>query len=251
MRTQSPWRALVLLACFAGHPAFAQETDQARRLAELRADVERLAGEIDQTREDARGEIRSLELQKTDLEARIRSEEVRAQELQRLLEKQREVIQFDQAAGAALVPVLLDGLAKVKASIEAGLPYRVDDRLAEVTKLEQQLQAGTLTPQRASNRVWQLVEDELRLARENVMDKTNIVLEGKEMLVEVGRVGMLMMFFRTQDGRVGAVRGGPGAWRYEVLSGAAATQADAYIEALGKQIRVGYFDLPNVVLESR
>lgn len=243
------WMRIPGLALLLAMPglAFADETEQARRLAELRAEVEQLSSEIQQVKDEARGELRSLELQKSDLEARIRGEEVRVKELERLMERQREALSGEQVAGEVLKPVLLDALAQLRTSVEGSLPYRVDERLADVDKLSNQLQDGTLTPQRGTTRVWQLIEDELRLTRENIMDRQVLNVDGGEVLVDVARVGMVMMYFRTSDGRFGVVGGKPGAWSTEVRTGADAGQIGALFDALEKQVRVGYFDLPNVL----
>jgi septal ring factor EnvC (AmiA/AmiB activator) len=135
-------------------PANAAESEQARRLAQLRAEVENLASEVEATKEDARGELMSLERQQTELEARIRQEEVRVEELRRTIDRQREALRAEQIAGEVLTPVLKEGLQAVRESIRAGLPYRLDERIEAVDKLENQLDADTLTPQRATTRVW-------------------------------------------------------------------------------------------------
>lgn len=237
-----PWLALAGVAR-------ADESDQARRLAELRAEVENLAAEIEQVKEEARGELRSIELQKTDLEARIRQEEVRVKELERLMARQKEALESEKIAGEVLTPVLLGALGDIRASIRATLPYRTEDRLVEVDKLETQIQDGSLTPQRATTRVWQLIEDELRLTRENILDEQVAALPDGEALVQVARIGMVMMFWRADDGTIGTVTGTPGSWSYVALSGSDATQVEALFDALEKQVRVGYFQLPNHLVE--
>jgi hypothetical protein len=249
-RTPISLRSLALaLALTLPVAALADDSEQARRLATLRAEVENLASEVDQIKDDARGELRSLELQQTDLEARIRQEEVRVEELGRLIERQKENLKAEQIAGEVLTPVLVDALARVRRSIEAGLPYHTEDRLAEVDKLAGQLQEQTLTPQRAATRIWQLIEDELRLSRENIMDRQVVVLDGSEVLVDVARIGMVLMYFRTEDGRIGAVTGKPGAWLYQVVTDSRVAQIEGLFDALEKQVRVGYFELPNTLVE--
>lgn len=250
MRHRALIRITLAFALIAPSSAHASESEQASRLAELRAEVERLAADVEAEKEDRRGELRSLELQRTDLEARVRQEEVRTQELERLIERQREMLQADDVAGEVLTPVLLDALAKLRGSVESGLPYRVPERLAEIDKLENQLRGGTLAPQRATTRIWQLIEDELRLTRENIMDRQVVVLDGDEVLVDVGRVGMVMMFFRTEDDRVGRVSGQPGAWSYDVYTTSAEIAGvTTLFDALDKQVRVGFFELPNALTE--
>jgi hypothetical protein len=65
----------------------------------------------------------------------------------------------------------------------------------------------------------------------------------------VAKVGAVMLFFRTADGRVGAARYGSGGWRFEAFEDEVQQkQVLAYFDSLGKQIRQGWFELPNVLV---
>ena len=235
---------LALLLAPVAHAA----DDQAERLAELRTEVERLSSEVREAQEVHRAELRSLELQKTEMQNRIRQEEVRLDQLQRLADKQRQTIEAESKAGEVLLPVLTQAMTDLEAQIQAGLPYHTDERLAEVGKLRTQLDEGTLSPQKASSRLWQLVEDELRLARESQLNHQVIDLEGEQVLADVARVGMIAMYFRTPDGRAGTVTGTPGAYTWTTYGDSTSvTQVNHLFDSLDKQIRVGFFELPNLV----
>jgi hypothetical protein len=237
--------ALALFLALAGTLAHAEPSDQARRLAELRGEVERAAAEVDEIRDEARSKMRSLETQRIELEARVRIEEARLAELERRAERQRAEVADEAVAGAVLLPVLLDELAALRAQVAGGLPYRVPERLAQIDELSVQLRAGTLTPQRGALRVWQLVEDELRLTRENVLDRQVVAWRGDEVLVDVARLGMVALFVRAPDGRFGVARRDGASWRIDELSGGAErSQVGALFASLDKQVRVGPFELP-------
>jgi hypothetical protein len=82
------------------------------------------------------------------------------------------------------------------------------------------------------------------------MDRQVIPLDEGEVLVDVARLGMVSMYFRTDDGRIGAVRGTPGSWRWEVFTDSNdIALAQELFEALDKQVRVGFFELPNALPE--
>ena len=58
----------------------------------------------------------------------------------------------------------------------------------------------------------------------------------------------MMLFFKLSDGRVGAARKSADAWRFEVMTDPAdSKRVLAYFDALGKQIRQGWFELPNAL----
>ncbi|MCB9663021.1 MAG: DUF3450 family protein [Alphaproteobacteria bacterium] len=237
---------MVAVAVWSALPARAEDAAQlARQLARLRGEVEQLSETLELEQEALRSDLRSFELRKAELEARIRQEELQLGEVERQVEAQREVLASDDVAGAVLTPVVSEALAGLRVRVEGGLPYRVGERLAAVDGLADQVGAGTLDVRKALGRSWQLVEDELRLTRENVLDRQVIVLDGEERLVDVARLGMVAIFFRTDDERVGrAVREGAG-WRWVELTDAGdVTLLLELFDALTKQVRVGWFDLP-------
>lgn len=234
------WLSLVTPNALAAEDA----AEMARKLAELRTEVESLAETYALEREALRADLRAFEVRKAELEARVRQEERRLEELERTIARQRELLQSDDVANETLTPVVLTALDQVDASIRRSLPYRTQERLDAVDALRTDVEGGTMDPRRAVGRVWQLVEDELRLARENIVDKQVIPVDGRDELAEVARLGRVAMYFQTGDGRVGQVLPDGDGWRYAVVSGDAALQIAELVDALKKQVRQGWFDLP-------
>lgn len=243
-------RALPILLALAWAPsASAQETDaRASRLADLRAEVAELAEAIELEREDLRARLRALDAQKADVQVQLRRAELRLTELRKAADERKEDLAGEASAGEALKPVVKAGLDDLRKVVRAGLPFRVVERLEALDKLEAQVDEGVLSPRKAAHRTWQFYEDELRLTRENALDRQIIPFEGAESLVEVARVGMLAMYFRTEEGVVGhAVRNGDGWDWVPYTDPAAKEQVDTLFDALGKQIRSGWFELPDLV----
>lgn len=230
-------------------PASAQETDaRARRLADLRAEVAELSESIELEREDLRARLRALDAQKADVQVQLRRSELRLTELRKAVSERSEALAGEETAGGALVPVVKQALGELRTEVRAGLPFRTAERLDALDKLEAQLDAGTLDPRKAAHRTWQFTEDELRLTRENAIDRQVIQLGGADVLAQVARVGMVQIYFRTDDGQVGrAVRASDG-WTWTPYTDTAATeQVNGLFDALEKQIRSGWFALPDLV----
>jgi hypothetical protein len=243
-------RLLLLLTLLAAPIAAHAEDSYAERLAELRREVELLNDELEADKEALRGRLRSLDAQRADLEAQLRREELRHEQLTRLLEEERERLAMLSTTSDELMPAVRRGLVAVRASVNSGPPFHLAERLAAIDALEAQLDAGTLPSQQAASRVWQVIEDELRLTRENAVDRQVIPLDGADVLVDVAHLGMVGLYFRTEDGRVGcAVRAADG-WRWEVIGDSADTEAVLELfDALEKQIRTGWFELPAALPE--
>jgi hypothetical protein len=132
--------------------------------------------------------------------------------------------------------------------VHSGFPFKVGERLVELDNLEAQLTNGAITAQRAVNRLWAFIEDEFRISRENAIYSQSIDLQGENVLVDVAKLGTVMMYFRTRDLDYGrAVKTGTG-WRFELLESAADQElVSRLFDSLRKQIRQGYFSLPNAL----
>jgi hypothetical protein len=220
----------------------------AESLIKLRSEVEQLNNEVELTRQEARTQMAALSAQKAELQAGVSRAELNARKLREDLAKKQAEAGDAGVAGDALKPVLLAALDTLRQSIASGLPFKQTERLAELDDLQRQIEAGKLPPPRAANRLWAFYEDEYRITRENGIYSQTIALDGAEVLADVAKVGSMMLFFRLSDGRVGAARRSGANWRFEVLTDAEdQKRVLAYFDSLGKQIRAGWFELPNAL----
>ena len=230
----------------------AQAADSPGALAEslikLRAEVEQLNNDVELTRQEARTQAAALAAQRAELQAAVGRSELNVRKLREDLAKREAEAGNAGVAGETLKPVLLAALDGLRQHISTGMPFKQAERLAELDELKRQLEAGTLAPPRAANRLWAFFEDEFRITRENGIYSQTIALDGKDVLADVAKVGSMMLFFKLSDGRVGAARRSGDAWRFEVLTDPAdSKRVLAYFDALGKQIRQGWFELPNAL----
>ncbi|MDT8438641.1 MAG: DUF3450 family protein [Wenzhouxiangellaceae bacterium] len=240
--------AAFALALASVAPAFAQQSLDAlaEELVALRGEVESLNAELNRVQEQHRAEMNSLAAQKGDLEATVRRDELRVRQLEQDLEENRVRARAAGAAGEALLPVALQVIADLQAQIERSFPFKRDDRLTALAEIRSQAESGALSPPQALNRLWRLYEDELRLTRDNGLYSQVIPLGGNRVLADIAKVGAVALYFQTRDGRSGYVTGGPGDWAFTVAeSSAERDRIDTLFDSLKKQIRTGYFELPN------
>lgn len=244
----SPISAVVLAFALAS-PAGAQDAaGLAKRLAELRAEVEELSSELAAKQQETQDELRSYTRQKAELELELQREQTRLQKVRQLIQERRKQITQEQASGKQLEPLFDKEIAAMRDYVRSSLPFRTGERLAELDKIEEQWKGGLLTPERAVMRLWTFIEDEFRMTRENGLYRQTIRLDGREQLADVIRIGMVALYYRTSDDRVGyALRDGSN-WSYQSV-----TERDdrrrvlQLFDSFKKQIRVGYFALPNAL----
>lgn len=234
---------------FAAPVAHAQSADAlAARLSELRADVEKLSEELSQHKVDSRNELQALARQKSDLKVELDREQVRLAKLRESLAGKRTKLEQTSAEGNDLQPVFDGALDGLRRYVSASLPFRRPERLAELAKIEEQRRSGLLTYPRALGRLWSFAEDELRMTHENAAFQQTIELDGDEQLAEVVRVGMVALYFQTRDGAVGYTRRTPQGWAFvRADSSDERKQIRDLFDSFKKQIRVGFFRLPNAL----
>jgi hypothetical protein len=238
---------LGLVLALAAAPAWSQpEADSlAQGLIRLRGEVEQLNGELDLLREEQRTTLAALNAQKAELGAAAERQQLLAREARRKLQSQSELSAAAGVSGDALLPVLLAASDALSAHVRAGLPFKQEERLGELEQFRTQLSNGSLSPQRAVNRLWAFFEDEFRLTRENGLHTQTIALGEERVLADVAKLGSMALYFQTQDGRLGQARRQEREWRFVLVEEALARkQIASLFDALRKQIRQGYFELP-------
>jgi hypothetical protein len=230
-------------------PLPADEFDNmAEELIALRGEVEDLHNRLDDLKSRHKNEMASLARRKAELAGRKEQQELRLKELRQALEESREKVRTAGAASGALEPVVRDAVATLKAHIDAGLPFKVVERKAELDDIVDKMDNDVLPAQKAVNRLWAFYEDEFRLTRENGIYSQTVDVNGDEVLADVARVGMVMMFFRTGDERYGEVIPADGGWRYRIIhDGDDRERVEHLFDSLQKQIRTGFFELPNTL----
>lgn len=231
------------------YPAWANDVnDLAARLAELRGEVEQLAQSLNEKSADTKAMVHSLARQRADLELELQREETRVQKLSAAVAKHRAETAAEQAKGQRMLPLYQESLAKTEAYVRSSLPFRRSERLDALRKIDEQHKAGMLSPPRALSRLWSFIEDEFRMTRESGLFQQTVVVDGQERLAEVARLGMVMLFYRTNDGDIGKAVEHDGAWTFEALSDPEAQRAvHELFTSFKKQIRVGYFEIPNAL----
>lgn len=220
----------------------------AKRLAELRSEVESLSSQVENKKADINAKLRSVRSQKADLEMQIQREEVRLEQLRQAVQKHQDRIAAQNETRADLAPAAKKAIGEVRHTVAQSLPFKRSERLAELDKLEEQLDDELISPQKATARLWQFLEDELRLARENGLYRQIVEVDGDEVLADVARVGMIAIYFKTEDGRVGMAEKSAEGWKWTKVSGEENTKRVRNLfDSFKKNIRVGYFEIPNAL----
>lgn len=215
-------------------------------LIQIRGEVEELQGQVDMEKQDHKSKMDSLGSQMSDLSVENRRQKLGLEKFEQAVQKLQESKQAALSGDEVLMPVVLSSLNNLREVVASGLPFKIDERLSEIDSLKGQLKNGSLDPKRAANRIWAFIEDEIRLTRENGVYSQTIELNGKNLLADIAKLGSMFIYFQTSDNQVGMAQNKAGAWQFvETLDPTSKQQINTLFDSLKKQIRQGYFELPN------
>ena len=219
----------------------------AKSLAKIRGEVETLQSQLDIEKEKHTSKMAALNSQLADLSVEERRQKLSIEKLQHSIEKLGVTTKQAEQSGEILRPVLLTALREYKHHIANGFPFKVDDRVKALNELENNLLNQQIDPNKAVNQAWSLIEDEIRLSKENGIYQQTIILDGEKVLVDIAKLGTVFLFFQTRDNRSGMARRLPGnSWKFEAVADTGDKERIRNLfDSLKKQIRQGYFELPN------
>lgn len=218
-------------------------------IMKLRADVESLYSQIDDNKEAYKAELKSYTMQSTDNEAQINRQETAIKMADAEIKDANQKVTELSNKNDSIAPLLLSALDALESSVKSGIPFKKEQRLADIAKLRTELNNGDITEEKALSLIWASYDDQVRLTKEIGLFKQDITVDGETKLAKIAKLGSVMLYFATPDDQVGYLQKDKNGYSYKV----ATDEADrkkivALFDALQKQIRTGYFSLPNALV---
>jgi len=237
----------VLLLCASSNIHAGSVDNLADELVRLRGEVEELQSQLDLAKEDHRNRMQALSSQYADLGMEDRRQSVNLEKMQQTLLKFEQSKESMTANADNLPPIIIEVISQLYSYVESSIPFKKEERLAVLTKLRSDIDSQLIDPKRAANRLWAFVEDEVRLSKENGIYRQTIELNGEKMLADIAKLGTVLLYFQTNDRQVGMAKKTPaGDWQFVVVEDTQSKEQIAILfDSLKKQIRQGYFELPN------
>lgn len=238
---------LMLLLLTASMARGSSVENLAKALAKIRGEVETLQTQLDTEKEKHGSRMTALNSQLADLSVEERRQKLSIEKLQHSIEKMSTNTKQAEQSGESLRPVLIEIMTDYKRHIQTGFPFKMDDRIKAINDLENNIANKLVDPNKAVNQAWSLIEDEIRLSKENGIYQQTIPLDGEKTLVDIAKLGTVFLFFQTRDNRVGmAKRDTDNGWKFETVDDTSDVERiTGLFDSLKKQIRQGYFELPN------
>jgi exonuclease VII large subunit len=218
----------------------------AKSLIELRSDVEKLHSQLDDTKQSYTNSIKSLNVQRTDIEAAISRESLKIKQLKSALKKVQDRIALQSGGSKAYKKVAQDAIELLKTELSKQLPFKMKDRVKELETISRRIAHNQITPEKGLNRVWAIYEDNFRMSHENGVFRQNVTINGQEYLADVVRLGSVAMYFKTSDDKMGYFTKTSTGWTLVQTVDSEDKALIAYLfDSMKKQIRSGFFTIPN------
>ena len=225
------------------------EDQMVKSIMELRNDVESLYTQIDDNKDAYKSQMKSYALQVSDNEAQINRQETALKLTKQNLEKLEKKLAQTGGEKVDLKPIVNNAIDALEKEIKAGIPFKVEERVAALHQIKKDMEKKNITDEKALALTWASYDDTLRLTKEIGQFNQEIELEGKSTMAKIAKVGSVMMFFATPDDRVGYVKQNGKKYSYVVTDNESEReQIVDLFDSLQKQIRTGYFTLPNALL---
>lgn len=219
----------------------------AERLVDLRGEVESIHDDIQSMQRTHDSRMTSLSQRRAELAAQIQRQELELQKLRSSFVEIRKKAEAREEAAAALEPLVMDLIARLEDHVKTALPFKREERMGELKEIRRRMENDEISLSRAVNQLWTFVEDEIRLCKENGLFRQTIVLDGEEQLVDVVRLGMVMLFFEADDGTYGHAQRANEQWSFVTLEGDRKELAANLFDSFERQVRTGYFEIPNAL----
>lgn len=217
----------------------------AKQLVEKRATVEKLATDVDLKKTELKDALRSRALQRADLERQLHALRLQREELELKRATSVAAIESKRAAGVALTPVVREQIEALKQHVDSSLPFKRAERLRDLETLAADFAAERASPHEALGRLWRSYEDELRLTRENGLYRQQVEIAGESQLADVIKLGAVLLYVRTLDGKYAAALPSQSGWVFRLLEPTDQERVRVLFDALEKHVRQGFFELPN------
>jgi len=242
--------SLIAYGTFLGSGLYAQNSENMiKSIMVLRGEVESLYTKIDENKDAYKSQMKSYSLQISDNEAQINRQETALKLTAQNIDKTNAQLKEISSSTTDTKPMVLEALSNLEKVIKEGIPFKVNERLGALGKIKTDMKNGDITQEKALALTWASYDDALRLTKEIGLFKQEITLDDEAKLAKVAKIGSVMMFFATLDEKVGYVKEDEGQYLYiSVTDEAQKAQIVKLFDALQKQIRTGYFTLPNALL---
>lgn len=221
-----------------------------KKLIDLRSIVDVKSEELSLLRQESKQKRKFLLSQISEVESAIDDRLLVMDKMNKKLMANKKLLSKGESF-ESLENDLISSINALSQYVYESLPFKKEERLAALTEIKTQLLSKSVSAPRLANKLWAFVEDEFMLTKGNGIYRQIIHIDDEDKLVDVARVGMLLLYYRDGVGNVGMAMYENNAWVFNSLSDKTQIHQVHYLfDSFQKQIRFGEFILPNGLINS-
>lgn len=238
---------ILLWAPLAAIPVQAAVTGEfARKLVELRADVEDAGTSYEEAIQKRKLALDPLQIKLSELEGQLAKEELRRAQLREKLRAVGGGGKFRTPAGRAGEWKELEAWAgRLTGYVEKSVPFRKKERLEKAKGLSERIRLRRESPITIAADLWSASEKEILLTKD--VEYRVGRLPGIAADVEIARLGMSHLLYVSADGAAGYTRLKEGKWE---LVSAADSNERAAVERVVSRLKAksanGWYEIPGL-----
>ena len=227
------------------HGDDAQLNKMAEELVKKRSKVDEISMELDIRKAEIKTLQSKTEAQKLGLDRQIKDQESAMKSLDEGIADLENKLKTKEVPPEKIKPILMKSLDYMQQYIKEGIPFKKNERLAEIKTMRELISNGSLIPEKGLTKVWSMLESEFRLTRENGLYRQDIDMDGKTHSADIVKVGMTKMYFKINEEKLGEVVKKADDYEYiYAISNEDKEHLNVLFENFQKKIRSGYFVLP-------
>lgn len=173
------------------------------KIMSLREEVQLISDEITSLNDELRTKAQSLAIEKGEVLAKKNLLLEEQKILNKTLKEKMEISGKGPEEILGLGSMVKESLEELLVYIKNAVPFKLEEREKSVKDLLSKYEEGGLEQEKFLEKYWSLLQDELRLSSDVELQQQMIEIHGKKKFVEVVRVGMTSLFFRSLDGEIG------------------------------------------------
>lgn len=221
-----------------------------QNLLKLRQEVELANTSLQSKKEELDQKLKNQGMNLADLENQIKREQQKLKQTEEKKTNLIEKMQLSQQNTQEYSPLIEKVGNELTQYINKSLPFARSERLESLKELQKKHSIGRYSDIQMLTQLWQFLEDESRLAKENALSQQIVQRADGQQQLELAKVGMWQLYYRAPNGEVGIITIDNGKDHYQAFEDSHdQKQVIHFMDSLRKNIRMGQFDLP-VTLET-
>ncbi len=221
----------------------------AANLSELRKEIQIIINDIEREKTISSSDILSLADRKNSLENELRIINMELLEAERKKNSYAETIRKHEAPFEKTKAVLVEKIDLLAETVKNGIPFRIEERINYLEEIKSEILSLKGDMEFSSMKLFQFIEDELKMSKETVLTKIPLKIESDDtpVLTNVIRVGTLMLL-TERNGKYGMVhRDAKGSWTFrEIKEKKEVKKTGLLFDSFNKKINSGFFHIPVV-----